>query len=291
MSFKFARTLAVSTALGAAAFLGAHAIAQTSAPNAAPNAPAQTSPESAPRGPGAGMGREGMGMGMGREGMGRDGMGYGRMGRGDDERGWRRGEGRMGQGYGQGYGYGYGQGYRGEGRGRMGQMSEIDRQAMQSARIAAAKAALLLTPEQEKLWGPFEAAIRDGLKQRQDWRARMEKEGPAANPVDRMKRMGEMASARGAALTRLADAAGPLYSTLSDDQKRRLRFVRGIAGMGGGMGAGMGGGMMHGQGPGMGMGGGRGYGEGMRGHRHHEHHGYHHRGYGERGYGRGEGRL
>src|SRR5690606_11024569 len=109
-----------------------------------------------------------------------------------------------------------------------------------------------------------------------------EKEGAAANPVERMKRMGEMASARGAALTRLADAAAPLYASLTDDQKRRLRLVRTMArGMVGGLGGGM-----------MGMMGGddaggerwrrwRGEGdrgEGMRGWRHHDRHGFRHRG-------------
>ncbi len=112
------------------------------------------------------------------------------------------------------------------------------------------------------------------MKLRQDWRARIEKEGVAANPVERMKRMGEMASARGAAMTKLADAAGPLYASLTDDQKRRLRMVRAM---------GMGGawvvewawhdgrrGSAHGMGPGMGDG--RGGGEGMRS-RYHDHHG------------------
>ena len=65
-------------------------------------------------------------------------------------------------------------------------------------------------PEQDKMWPPLESAIRDAAKLRQDWRARIEKEGPAANPVDRMRRMGEIASARGAAMTRIAEAAAPL---------------------------------------------------------------------------------
>jgi zinc resistance-associated protein len=208
-------------------------------------------------------------------------MGEGRMGRGDGERGWRSEGGYGPRGGGQGWGGG-------EGRGRMAQLSDIDRQAMLSARLAASKAALLLTPEQEKLWPPVEAAIRDGMKLRQDWRARIEKEGVAANPVDRMKRMGEMASARGAALTKLADAAAPLYASLTDDQKRRLRMVRA---MGGGMGMGMMGGdgprMGMGQGMGSGMRDGRG-GEGMRGGRNHDHHGYGYR----HGYeGRGDRRM
>ena len=274
MAISFTRVLALSTALGAATLLGAHAIAQTTAP-AEPPLPMESSPDAGPRGPGGngpgGMGPGGMGQGRGEgrfgEGRGEGRFGEGRMGRGDGERGW-RGEGRMGGRMGEGYGRrggGEGQGWgRGEGRRdgqRMSRLSDTDRQAMLSARLAAAKAALLLTPEQEKLWPSVESAIRDGIRLRQDWRARLEKEGAAANPVDRMKRMGEMASARGAALTKLADSVGPLYASLTDDQKRRLRMVRG-----------MGQGMRMGMGPGMPEG--RGRGEGMRGGRYHDHQGY-----------------
>src|SRR5512144_425023 len=101
-------------------------------------------------------------MGMG-PGM-RDGMGPGRMGRGDDDRGYGR---RYGDGYGpRGDGYGpRGDGWgRGDGPRRMGALSDSDRQAMLAARLAAAKAALLLTPEQEKLWAPVESAVRDAMK-------------------------------------------------------------------------------------------------------------------------------
>lgn len=279
MTKLFSRALALSTALGAAGLLGAVAIAQTPAPSAPPAQPSQASPDTGPRGPGMGRG----------EGMGRDGMGDGRMGRGAEE----RGGGRMGPGYNYGprggdearRGPGRGEGW-GDGRGRMGQLSDTDRQAMLSARLAAAKAALLLTPEQEKQWGPLEAAIRDSVKLRQDWRARIEKDGPAANPVDRMKRMGEMASARGAAMTKLADAAGPLYTSLTDDQKRRLRLV---GGMGGGLGMGMGGGMGPGMGPGA-RGGERFHGEGMRGGRGADHRHDHHYRY-DGGRGRGDTRM
>ena len=36
-----------------------------------------------------------------------------------------------------------------------------DRAAMLDARLGGLKAGLRLTPDQEKLWGPFEAAVRD----------------------------------------------------------------------------------------------------------------------------------
>src|SRR5947208_15249232 len=47
-------------------------------------------------------------------------------------------------------------------------MSPEDRAALTDARIAAVKAGLKLTPEQEKLWPPVEAAVRDFAKLRID---------------------------------------------------------------------------------------------------------------------------
>jgi hypothetical protein len=45
-------------------------------------------------------------------------------------------------------------------------MSAEDRAAFVDARIAAVKAGLKLTPDQEKLWPPVETAVRDFAKQR-----------------------------------------------------------------------------------------------------------------------------
>ena len=41
-----------------------------------------------------------------------------------------------------------------------------DHEAMLDAKLAGLKAGLRLTPDQEKLWGPFEFAIRDAAKMR-----------------------------------------------------------------------------------------------------------------------------
>ncbi|MDB5595054.1 MAG: hypothetical protein JWM36_2015, partial [Hyphomicrobiales bacterium] len=162
-----------------------------------------------------------------------------------------------------------------EGRGgRMAQFSEQDRTAFMAARIAAMKAGLLLTPDQERLWPAVENAFRDMAKTRQDWRERMQKEGRPPSPVDGMRRMGEMASARGEAMKRLADAADPLYKTLSDDQKRRLRMLGSHMG-------GMGGMAMGGMEMGSGMREGMGHGGGMRGH--HRHHDNDRQGWRDRG--------
>jgi hypothetical protein len=181
-----------------------------------------------------------------------------------------------------GLGMGERRGWRGEGRGERGHMnamSEQDRTAFFAARLAAMKAGLMLTPDQEKLWPAVENAVRDGQKQRQAWRERIQKEGQLANPVDALRRASELTTQRGETMKRIADAAGPLYSTLTDEQKRRMRMLGGHMFGGAGMG------------PRMAMGdgprheGGRGY-EG-RGH-HRDHHSRDERGRG--GYG-GYGRM
>lgn len=117
-------------------------------------------------------------------------------------------------------------------------MSEADRTAFFEARIAAMKAGLMLTEAQQRLWPAVESAMRDMMKQRLEWAERIRKEGQPANPVDRMKRAGEMMSARGAVMTRMADAMKPLHDSLTDDQKRRMQMLRG-GGMRGGTGEGM----------------------------------------------------
>ncbi len=100
--------------------------------------------------------------------------------------------------------------------------SPADRAAFLDARIAALHAGLRLTPEQEKLWPAVETALRiaanDAMARRQKF-----KDAPApASLVDRLRRRGENAVARGQSLEAIADAAAPLYATLSDDQKHRL---------------------------------------------------------------------
>lgn len=111
------------------------------------------------------------------------------------------------------------------GRGGFAGMSDADRQAFFEARLASIKAGLMLNETQQRLWPAVENAVREMAKLRREWRERLQKEGTPADPVARMKRMGEFQSARGAALTKYADAMRPLYDTLNDEQKRRLRML------------------------------------------------------------------
>jgi zinc resistance-associated protein len=123
-------------------------------------------------------------------------------------------------------------------QGRWQGMSEKDRNAFFEARIAAIKAGLLLTDAQLKLWPPVETALRDMRKLRMDMAERSRKEGQSADPLERMKQAGETMSARGAAMTKMAEAMKPLHDSLTDEQKQRLRMLmrtgNGMMAMGGG---------------------------------------------------------
>ena len=83
-------------------------------------------------------------------------------------------------------------------------ISAEDRAALIDARIAAIKAGLKLTAEQEKLWPPVETAARDMAKQAQDARAARGTQNTNEDPVERMARMGEQMTQRGAAMVKVA---------------------------------------------------------------------------------------
>jgi LTXXQ motif family protein len=110
-----------------------------------------------------------------------------------------------------------------------------DHEALLDARLAGLRAGLRLTSDQEKLWPPFETAIRDAAKLRMEqMKSMMERmrkmretmmqgePGEAASPVDRLEAMGQGMSARGAAIEKVAEASKPLYASLDDSQKRRF---------------------------------------------------------------------
>ncbi|MEA2837603.1 MAG: hypothetical protein QOD89_2153 [Bradyrhizobium sp.] len=112
-------------------------------------------------------------------------------------------------------------------------MSAEDRAAFADARIAAVRAGLKLTPDQEKLWPPVETAVKEFAKlridranarmnaMRDDSRDRRQPDDPVARLRDRADTMATTA----AAMKKIADAADPLYRTLDDGQKRRLAIL------------------------------------------------------------------
>jgi hypothetical protein len=107
--------------------------------------------------------------------------------------------------------------------------SAEDRAVLLDARIGAIKAALRLSANQEKLWAPVEAIIRKNAALRdqrvQDTRDRMAQSREAMprafDPIARLRNQADRMAARAGRMREFADAAAPLYASLSDDQKRR----------------------------------------------------------------------
>jgi hypothetical protein len=119
----------------------------------------------------------------------------------------------------------------------MRNLSAADMNSLTDARVGLVKAALQLTPDQEKYWQPLEEALRARAKNRQ---ARLERvaelrdNGPMdalsdRNPVDLMQRRADLLIQRGNDLKKVADAWQPLYKTLSQDQKKRMAFLSSVA--------------------------------------------------------------
>ena len=97
-----------------------------------------------------------------------------------------------------------------------------DISALGDARIAAVHAGLKLNADQEKSWPAVESALRDLAKQRSErFAARASADRPK-DPVERMAVRAEAMTQQGAALKKLADAAGPLYKSLDEGQKHRF---------------------------------------------------------------------
>ena len=112
--------------------------------------------------------------------------------------------------------------------------STEDRKALTDARIGILKAALQLTPDQEKLWPPVEDAIRARAKNRQErWSERIAAFRDRSsieiirdrNPVKFLNRRADALAERSADLEKLATAWEPLYASLSQDQKRRMTLL------------------------------------------------------------------
>ena len=116
------------------------------------------------------------------------------------------------------------------GSGQM-RMNPEDRAAFADARIAAVHAGLKLTADQEKLWPPVETAVRDFAKLRIDRaNARMnaqkdDSQQKSDDPVTRLRERADNMATTAAAMKKIADAADPLYKTLDDGQKRRLKVL------------------------------------------------------------------
>ena len=108
--------------------------------------------------------------------------------------------------------------------------STEDLRSFGEARLAALKAGLTLTPDQEKNWPAFEQAARDFGKVRMDRRMAMRNAPPSDDPVERLRQRATSLTDTGAALKKLADATDPLYKSLDENQKRRFAILNRLSG-------------------------------------------------------------
>ena len=109
-----------------------------------------------------------------------------------------------------------------------GRLSQAEFKILTDIRVGVIKAALQLTPEQEKRWPAVEEAIRARAEARygrladlKDRIGRWRDVDPAQLYLQRADLLAE----RAAGLKRLGDAWQPLFQSLTPDQKTRLRLV------------------------------------------------------------------
>ena len=113
-------------------------------------------------------------------------------------------------------------------------LNAADRNALTDLRIDLVKAALQLTPEQEKFWPAVESAIRSRAEDRkariakiQETVGRRAEQNSAEvmknrDPIAFLQRRSEALAQRSADLDKLAEAWQPLYKTLSPEQRQRM---------------------------------------------------------------------
>ncbi len=125
-------------------------------------------------------------------------------------------------------------------------VSPADLAAFTDARIAALKAGLELTPDQQKNWPAFEQALRDLAQLRvqriEARQARMQQGGaqqgaapqqggtaqPAqaqTGPFDRLAQRADAMAKTSTALKKVAETGAPLYQSLNDAQKERFKTL------------------------------------------------------------------
>jgi hypothetical protein len=118
-----------------------------------------------------------------------------------------------------------------------GNLNAVDFGALTDARVDMIKAALQLSPDQEKYWSAIEAAIRARAANRQNRISEVEGRTVALrdqgvvqslrnrDPVAFLQRRADALAQRSTDLRKLADAWQPLYQTMSSDQKRRMGLL------------------------------------------------------------------
>ncbi|MBN9434805.1 MAG: Spy/CpxP family protein refolding chaperone [Bosea sp.] len=106
--------------------------------------------------------------------------------------------------------------------------SAADAAAVLDARVIALKTVIVLSAEQEKLWAPVEAAIRQAAA---DSAARRAQRAEAPEPtsfVDILERTADAEATRAADLKKVAEALKPLVASLTPEQQRRIPAFLGL---------------------------------------------------------------
>jgi hypothetical protein len=114
-------------------------------------------------------------------------------------------------------------------------LNATDRNTLTDMRVDLVKAALQLTPDQEKLWPPVENAIRSNAEDRRGRIAKIQEtvgirsdqsqsrmDMRNRDPIAFLQRCSQALAQRSADLDRLAEAWQPLYNTLSQEQRQRM---------------------------------------------------------------------
>jgi hypothetical protein len=112
------------------------------------------------------------------------------------------------------------------------QAAQTEGREMTEVRIDVVRNALQLSPDQAKYWPAIEEAIRARAEMRrqrlENVAERMDDAQPDGDFVKLMQNHATALTERGTALRRLADAWQPLYPTLNDSQKRRMRVLAAV---------------------------------------------------------------
>jgi hypothetical protein len=103
-----------------------------------------------------------------------------------------------------------------------------------NARIAAIKAGLELTPDQQQKWGAYQQSLEDLIQFRaqriqarqaaQQVNAQPAKKG-GGDPFARLSRRADTMTQSAPLVKKMADAGEPLYQSLSDAQKGRFKML------------------------------------------------------------------
>jgi hypothetical protein len=104
-------------------------------------------------------------------------------------------------------------------------ISAANMKALTEAKIAGLRAGLELTPEQEKHWPPVEQSVRSIEEAARGRRAKMREVLKSEDGIAVLRARAESMEQRAAVWRKLADAAEPLYRTLSEEQRSRLHFL------------------------------------------------------------------